>query len=630
MRIPAPALTRILLSLVTVVFLVNAKGRAVQHPSPLADPPIDDFTFSEPAKVTTRHLALDLTVDFEQRRLAGTATLGIKNLTGTSTLILDTYDLTVSRVTRDGVQASFRMGAETAWGEPLQIDIEPSTKEVTIEYATGSAPALFWNTAAQTYGRTRPYLYTQNEPIGARSWIPIQDTPTIRMTYEATLRVPAGYLAVMSCGNNPRQTSASGVYSFAMDQTIPAYLIALGVGRLEYHAFDERTGVYAEPELIEDAAWDLQYMPAMLAAAERILGPHPFPRHDVLLAPPTYIAGGMEHPMLNFISPFSVVSGNRAASPEPKNLMAHELAHSWAGDATTLATWYDVWLNEGITSYLTMRIIEEMGWTERVEYHWFVDRASYDGFAKTVPNPSVTTLHRKLADPGAGFSSTSYTKGALFLRTLEDHLGRTTLDAFLRDYFRSFAFRWVDDRNFLARLTASLGGPPSASIRINEWIYGTGLPSNVTAPTSSAMFARMKGHADRFNTGAAMSEFDAKAWTDVELEIFLGSLNPTISGSRIAEIDAALGLSMRATPPTNFLRLAVQNRYAPIDAAVERILMRGGPNSTMTLIYGWLIQVNKARAQQIFNAARPRYHASVVASVEKMLAQTNGTATRAA
>lgn len=624
MRARSQALTRLFLAVVTVLFLVNARGRAVQHPSPLSDLPADVFTFSEPAKVTTRHLALDLTVDFLHKRLAGKATLDIENLTGTNTLILDTYDMTVTRVTRDGVPATFALGTSNNLGAPLQIAIEPSTRSVTVEYSTGpNAWALQWNTAAQTYGRVSPLVYTQNEPIEARTWIPIQDTPAVRMTYEATIHVPAGNLAIMSAGNNPRAVNESGVYTFSMEQTIPAYLIALAVGRLEYHAFDERTGVYAEPELIEDAAWDLQYMPQMLAAAERILGPHPFPRHDLFLAPPTYIAGGMEHPMLNFISPFAVVTGNHAVNPEPKNLLAHELAHSWAGDATTLATWYDVWLNEGITSYLTLRIIEEMGYRERAEFQFFADRSNYANYAASVQNPVVTSLHYALPDPNVAFSNTAYTKGELFLRTLEDLLGRTTLDRFLRDYFRSFAFRWVDDRNFIARLTATLGHAPDASIGVNEWIYGTRLPTNVTAPTSSSMYTRMRAYADSFNGGTSIASMDTSAWTDAELEIFLGAITST---ARLAEIDAALGLSLRPTPPTNWLRLAITNGYTPADAAIERILMRGGPNSTMTNLYSLLIPVNRTRALQIFNAAKNRYHPNVVQQIEGMFAQTGANA----
>lgn len=630
--LPTPRpLTRFFLSLSILVLLVNAKGRVVQHPSPFG-PPADEFSFSEPSQVTTRHLDLDLTVDFERKQLSGRATFDIQNLTATRMLVLDTADLQITRVTRDGdTPANYTLGPAVGTGAPLRIDIEPSTRTVTIEYTTSTtAGGLHWNTAAQSYGRVQPYLYTQNEPIDARSWIPIQDTPTVRFTYDATIRVPRGLLAVMSAGDNARSTNESGVYTFSMPQTVPAYLVALAVGRLEYHAFDERTGVYAEPELIAAAAHELQYMPAMLAAAERILGPHPFPRHDLLLAPPTYIVGGMEHPMLNFINPFSAVTGNHEAKVEPRNLMAHELAHSWAGDATTLGSWSDVWLNEGITSYLTQRIIEEMGYRERAEHQWFLDRYGFEGYAQSVQNPEVTIMHRQLADPNFGFGATAYTKGALFIRTLEDLLGRTTLDRFLRDYFRSFSFRWVDDRTFLARLAATLGHAPDASLRIDEWIYGTRLPSNVTAPISSPMFDRMRGKASLFNGGATIASLDPQSWTETELDLFLGGLNAATPTSRLAEIDAALGLSFRAAPPLNWLRLAITNRYAPADAAVERVLMRGGSNGTMTAIYSWLVPVNRSRAQQIFNAARPRYHGNVVIQVEKLLAAQQATLDRAA
>lgn len=620
MRVRDRALTRLFLSLSIVLLLVNARQRAVQHPSPLADLPFDAFTFSEPSKITTRHVSLDLNVDFENRRLSGKATLDIQNLTGTPTLILDTDDLDITRVTRDGAPATWSLGATNNWGTPLRIDIEPSTRSVTVEYSTRSAAGLNWNTAAQSYGRVKPYLYTQNEPIQARSWIPLQDTPTVRVTYDATIRVPAGHLALMSAGNNPRQTNATGVYTFSMDQSIPAYLIALAVGRLQYHPFDERTGVYAEPELIEDAAWELAYLPDMLAAAERILGPHPFPRHDLLLMPPTYTVGGMEHPMLNFINPFSAVTGNRPTRVEPRPLIAHELAHSWAGDATTLGSWNDVWLNEGITSYLTLRILEEMGYRERAELQFAFDRANYQSYANSVIAPAVTTLHRTLPDPYQGFSSTSYTKGSLFLKTLEDLLGRATLDRFLRDYFRSFFFRWVDDRNFVARLAATLGHAPEASLMLSDWMYGTGLPSNITAPTSAAMYDRVTARVIAFNSGTPFATLDPQSWTDVELDLFLQGANATTVRSRLAEIDSALGLSMRKAPPVSWLGHTIAAKYAPSDAAVERMLMRGGGNGTMTTLYSYLIPVNRTRAAEIFAIAKNRYHPNVVTQVEKMFA----------
>ncbi|HEX7831142.1 MAG TPA: hypothetical protein VF787_15910, partial [Thermoanaerobaculia bacterium] len=223
------------------------RHRAARHPgfSALDVPPADVFSYSEPSQIRVTHVSLDLTVDFAQRRLRGSATLDLNNFTGTRMLVLDTNNLAISRITRDGITATWSYGPSIGDGQPLRIDIEPSTREVTIEYTTSaSAPGLNWNTEAQSYGRQRPYLYSLNEPNDARSWIPIQDTPTVRMTYDATLHVPADLLALMSAENNARATNDSGVYSFTMTRPIPAYLIAIAVARLEFREFDERTGVY--------------------------------------------------------------------------------------------------------------------------------------------------------------------------------------------------------------------------------------------------------------------------------------------------------------------------------------------------------------------------------------------------
>jgi aminopeptidase N len=566
-------------------------------------------------------VALDLTVDFAERRLRGSATLSIKNLTGTRTLILDTDELTIDRVLLDGsTPATWSLGTRRDHGRPLTIDIARETQSVTIEYTTSpEAAGLFWNTAAQSYGREEPYLYSLNEPIDARSWIPIQDTPATRMTYDATLRVPPQLLALMSAENNPTATNDTGVYTFHMTRPIPAYLIALAVGRLEFRSFDERSGVYAEPELIEDAEWELQYVPRMIDAAESIAGPYPFARYDVLLMPPTFVAGGMEHPLLNFINPFSVVSGNHPPQPDPKLLIAHELAHSWAGDSSTLATWNDVWLNEGITSYLALRILEDVAGAERAELSYFLDRRSYAAFAADPQNQAGTVLHREVAWPTHGFSFTSYTKGELFLRTLEDLLGRATLDAFLRAWFEKFDFQWVDDRRFVDLIEDFI--PPATGVRLHEWIYEPGLPSNITAPASSAIYSRAQQRANAFAAGTPIAQLAPSTWTDVEIEQFLQIAPANVLRPRMAEIDTALGLSMRVTPPLAWLSHAAFARYQPANTAVERALLRGGPNSWITQLYNALAATTSGRqtATEIFGRARKRYHPAIEAYVADLL-----------
>lgn len=465
-RIPSALLTFLLL----IASVADARQRAVRHPEPwpFTGAPADVFSYAEPAKVTTRHLNLDLTVDFEAEQLRGQITLTIENRPGNRMLVLDTYELAIERILLDHqTPALWSLGDATTLGRPLRIAIEPHTRFVTIDFATEPEGDAMPHAFSPALNFTDDgYLYSLTAPIASRSWMPVQDTPTVRMTYEATLRVPSGKLALMSAADNPQAINDTGAYVFHMPYPIPAYLIALAVGDFAFRPIDGRTGVYAAPDLVDQAAGLMQSMPEMLDAAQRIAGPFPFARHDVLITPPDFVAHGMEHPMLNFIHPQHLNA----------SLMAHELAHSWAGDATTLATWDDVWLNEGFATYLTHRILEELHGPEFAEQAWRTEYDSYRAYVNRV-QPFATILHRQLTDPTLGYGRTSYAKGALFLRALEEHTGRPAFDEFLRHYFARLRWRWVDDRTFL-ELFRAIAHPDETQLPLEEWLYESGLPSS--------------------------------------------------------------------------------------------------------------------------------------------------------
>ncbi|HEY0552808.1 MAG TPA: M1 family aminopeptidase/hydrolase, partial [Thermoanaerobaculia bacterium] len=321
----------------------------------------DPHSFARPEEVSVEHLKLDLTVDFTQRQLTGRASLRLHRPNGpngsnvATQLVLDTRDLDIRRVTLDSgkTAARFKLGDEVKFlGRPLEIEIAPGTTWVNVDYTTSPrAAALQWLTPEQA-GSPSPFLYTQSESILARTWVPCQDTPGVRMTYEATVHAPRGYLALMSA-ENPTAKSADGLYRFKMPQAIPSYLLALAVGDLAFKPLGPISGVYALPTVIDRAAWELADTPKMIAAAEALYGPYKWGRYDIVVLPASYPYGGMENPRLTFATP-TILAGDRSLV----SLVAHELAHSWSGNLVTNATWNDFWLNEGFTTYFEGRIME--------------------------------------------------------------------------------------------------------------------------------------------------------------------------------------------------------------------------------------------------------------------------------
>lgn len=597
---------------------VRSKGPRDQGPAA----PLDAFSSSQPQVVRSTHLDLDLTVDFAAKRIRGSVTHTIEQLAPANRFIVDTRDLEISGVFVDGARAQWSLGSTTALGRPLTITINPSSKRVRIEYQTipGSA-ALYWLEPPQTIGGVSPFFFTFAQPDHAREWIPVQDTPGVRTTYNATVRVPQGLLALMSA-RNVTEVDPDGVYEIDMPYSIPSYLIALAVGRLEFRSFSDRTGFYAEPELVADALWDMQYLPEMLDAAERVMGPYPFARYDVLVMPPAFVAGGMENPMLNFLAQGGVVPANGEVPPTPPDVLAHELAHSWAGDATTCATWSDTWLNEGFATYYAKRILAEMMGEERGELGFYWERQNYESYAaQNGVLDRFKTLHRQFVvnERLSIFNPTNYSKGAIFLKTLEDGLGRERFDFIMRSYFHRYAFRWADERAFIdefAQWNADL-----SALKVEEWVYGSTLPSNVTAPTHSAFWDRIGVEAQRYRAGTAVADLDRRGWTHLHLALFLWQITDAIK-PRMEELDAVLKLSSMKTPSMHWLLAVADTRYEPGLPMLERFMEVGGSN--VVGIYQRLAQTTAGRnwGREIYQRVKVHYDANTRSNVERILGLT--------
>ncbi|HUO82819.1 MAG TPA: M1 family metallopeptidase [Gammaproteobacteria bacterium] len=599
----------------------------------IAEAAADPHSFSNPHALRVSHLELELDVDFAQRVLNGTAVLDIERVDSRATrLVLDTRALDVTsteaRIPDAGWRrVDFELGEEVEFlGRPLVVDFPAGARAVRVRYRTApEASGLQWLTPEQTAAGAHPFLFTQSQAIHARSWIPLQDTPGVRMTYAATVRTPPGMLAVMSAKNDPGD-ARDGVYRFEMPQPIPAYLIALGVGHLAFEPMGARTGVYAEPPVVAAAAAEFSDTERMLEITERLFGPYRWGRYDLLILPPSFPFGGMENPRLSFITP-TVIAGDKSLVA----LIAHELAHSWSGNLVTNATWRDLWLNEGFTVYVESRIMESVYGLERRNMEDALGLHSLREELAELDDPDeILAIELRGRDPDDVFTDVPYEKGRLFLVWLEDRFGRDRFDRFLRGYFDRFAFESITTEQFLAYLEAELleshpGTVTMAAVR--AWVYEPGLPAEAVLPQSDA-FDVIDAARERWLDGRiAAGDIDTSVWTVHEWLRFLEELPDELDRERLAALDAAFALtpSSNAEIASTWLEIAIRNQYRPAYARLEEFLVGIGRRKLIEDLYKALVETGDGRefALRVYARAKPGYHPLMIATAEKILFPKN-------
>jgi leukotriene-A4 hydrolase len=591
--------------------------------SPLADYPDDPHSFSTPNDVVVEHIDLDLSVDFPAKRLVGRASLVVHNRSGSDTLRLDTRDLTIRSVSlgSDAVPTRWSLGeVEGVLGRPLIVSVAPGTRRVNVEYETSpEAAAVQWLEPAQTAGGQWPFLFTQSQAILARTWIPLQDTPAVRFTYSATIRVPKPLMAVMSA-QNPTEVDPDGRYEFEMPQAIPSYLMALAVGDLKFRDLGGRAGVYAEPAVIERAAWEFADTPEMIVAAEQIYGPYQWGRYDILVLPPSFPFGGMENPRLTFATP-TILAGDRSLV----SLVAHELAHSWSGNLVTNATWDDFWLNEGFTTYFENRIMEAV--FGETFARMLADLGRQDLVAEVEDlGASSADTHLKLdltgRDPDDGMTDVAYEKGSHFLRLIEETMGRKRFDAFLQRWFDDKAFKSVTTEEFVTYLRANLGAEEEARIGIDQWVYGPGIPANIPMVQSDRI-VNARAQAARFLQGTAASELTTEGWSTQEWLLFLRALPPRLTSEQMVALDREFELTSSGNSEILFAWLlkAVASEFEPAYPALEEFLTSMGRRKFLEPLYKELVKTpeGKARAIRLYTTARPTYHPVSQGTIDAIL-----------
>ena len=582
----------------------------------------DFHSFSKPNDCVITHANFDLNIKFENQIISGSVTYSIKKKEGAELAFFDTRNLIIEDVVdQKGIQLKFKLLSEEKFlGSALQVSLESSTKEIKIFYKTTSeSSALQWLHPEQTRGGKHPFLFTQGQAILSRTWFPVQDSPGIRFTWNAKVKIDSDLLPLMS-GKNPTAKNEKGEYFFEMTKPVPAYLIALAAGNLTFKSVGQNTGVYAEPETIDFAAEEFSDMENMLKSAEALYGKYLWDRYDVIVLPPSFPFGGMENPMLTFATP-TILAGDKSLTA----LIAHELAHSWSGNLVTNQTWDDFWLNEGFTVYFERRIMEAL---YGENYADMLAVLGYQDLIETLKdlgansNDTKLKLDLKGRDADDGMTDIAYEKGCLLLLQIESMRGREKFDAFVNNYFSTFAFQSISTEDFLLYLEKELALNSNEVSMIKKWVYEPGIPKNIIPPTSK-LFEDVNETVANFVSGKKnANELKVNDWTSHEWLHFIRQLPNSISINQIEALDQEFKLTNTGNSEIKFawLMKVIPLGYTKADLAADEFMLSVGRRKFVLPMFKMLYAQErlKEHAKELYKKARPGYHSVTVHSVDEV------------
>jgi aminopeptidase N len=581
----------------------------------------DPHSYIDQSHSQIKHINFHFTVDFKTQIIQGKAKYTLDRESGES-LFLDTSQLNIESIysAKKKIQWKFDKD-DSILAQRLHIENIAGITEFTIEYSTSpEAAALQWTTPVQTAGKVHPFLYSQCQPIHARSLFPCQDSPSVRFTYNAKIEVSNSLVAVMAAQSIDSTAKGSSTqYSFEMKQPIPSYLFALAVGNLVFSEIGPRTGIYAEPEIIEAAAWEYAGNEKMLSEAEKLLGPYLWDRYDILIMPPSFPYGGMENPRLTFLNSIVLVGDRSFLS-----IIYHELAHAWTGNLVTNATWDHFWINEGWTRYAEIRIAEALEGKDKAQLLMAIYLKNLlqtiDNFGAENDITRLRTTTEGL-DPDKNFSSIPYDKGHQFLLKLEAAVGRKRFDTFLQKYINKYQFRSITTEEFLIFLEKELPDVVEV-VDVQNWVFDRAIPKDgFEAPSS--LYDQTMTVLDAYLKGKLPSEEDVANWDGAQIVAFLqGVLNQTpIEDCEYLDKLFGLANSKKAGVLSYFFEICINSGYQKIIPRVEKYLGRVGRGLAIAPIYSALVKQEWSRkdARRIFDGVKKGYHPVQVKNIESLL-----------
>ncbi|ORX55588.1 hypothetical protein DM01DRAFT_1320836 [Hesseltinella vesiculosa] len=598
--------------------------------------PVDHSSLANLDEVTTTHLHLDWTICFTKKVFDGSVTLDLLTLKDNVTkVVLDASYLDIKKVLYlNDQELKFKVGERRgALGSPVTIDLpEPfansTSFQIKIVYTTTpECTAVQYLTPEQTLGGKHPFLFSQCEAIHARSFVPCQDSPAVKLTYSANVTSPLPVVMSALDRGSRREPTGGVTYTFHQPIKIPTYLICIASGNIASRELSDRCKVLAEPEMVDAVAWEFEDTDKFLSTAEGVLTPYEWHRYDILILPPSYPYGGMENPCLTFATP-TLIAGDRSSI----NVVIHEISHSWMGNLVTTKTWEHFWLNEGHTKFIERKVLGRLYGQPTADLDAIIGlKALRESINQYGENSPATVLQPDLSgggDPDDFFSSVPYEKGFNMLHFVEETVGGPAIfEPFVTSYVQEFAGKSIttqDWKDYLYRYMEEHHGQDVINrlntIDFDAWIHQPGhLPVAPSFDTSLADASYAL--ADRWNAARHQADFsafspkDVDGFTTAQLVVHLERISDqeAYPYEALAAMDQLYGWSQRKSPEIKFRwqMVTLKASYEPIYPAVVSFVTEQGRMKYVRPLYRSLAKAKgdgQALARSTYLAHRSFYH----------------------
>lgn len=425
------------------------------------------------ANVRALHYDLSLNYKVSTNRLDGEAVVHLEALAPLREIRLDLVGLNASKVRISGEKRSrFRQGARKLTVTPQSPIAAGQRFDITVRYSGRPEPRNSrWGRVG--WEELEDGVLVGSQPVGAPTWYPCNDRVDDRATYHLDLTCEDGY-TVVAPGIQTARLPGSGKCRWTFDEQVPTptYLVAVHIGRYRSEPLDLGSvpaAVHLPPALADAVHTELAPLAEMMTTFESAFGPYPLQRYDVVVT-----ADELEIPLEG--QGMAVFGANHLdGSHALERLVAHELAHQWFGNSVGLATWQDIWLNEGFACYAEWLWSEASGSLSchrQARRHW--------DLLSTLPQDLV------LADPTADgmFDDRVYKRGALTLHALRLTIGDDAFFGVLRRWtaIKQHAIGTTAEFRALAQECHGTG----LSDLFDRWLCQPALPHLPRVPTEPA------------------------------------------------------------------------------------------------------------------------------------------------